>query len=176
MKHLSILLFLLLSINLFAQEENSSPVKKYKYAVGVFGNHKVLGIQLESMIYKNFAIKIGGSKIFGYNSSNEFGFGMFGAISYYIPINSKVIEPVIGLGGVYSMYHWDVGFDSGNLNDFNIGGGIGINFRLSNKMRVGINVFAANSFKTDYNYETENMEITERNLLILPALTFDYLF
>lgn len=62
------------------------------------------------------------------------------------------------------------------MKGLNLEGGIGANIRFCNKLRGGINVFAVNSFTTKYNYVNKTMEITGRKLLILPTVTFDYLF
>jgi len=115
-------------------------------------------------------------RFFGYERAKEFGMAGIGLLTYYIPINSKFIEPFIGIGGVYSFYHWELFSKKGNINDFNIAGGIGANFRVTDHFRIGINLLAVNSYETDYKYLNDRIEITGRKPIFSPILSFDYLF
>lgn len=177
MKQLILILCLLLSITVFSQEvQKRDTLKHYRYAIGMLGSYKTVGLQSEVKILKNLGIRLAGTRIRGYYRPKEFGLAGIGLITYYIPVNNQSIEPVVGLGGVFSLYNWNMDFDKGTLHDFNIGGGAGFSIRFSDKFRGGINVFAVNSFRADYNYLSNTMEITGRKFLLFPILTFDYLF
>jgi hypothetical protein len=169
-------LFFLLApaLHLAAQDQPApAPYKNYRAAVGLLGNPRALGVQAEVRVLKNFGVRLAGIQSFDYHRANERGGGATGLLTYYFPLKNKRLEPGLGIGGVYSLYHWNTGYRQGNLTDLNIGGGAGLNLRFSNDFRVGINVLVANGF------EAGNVDGTvravSRKLLVLPALTFDVL-
>ena len=170
-------LCILLGISLGAQGQDA-PVptpayKKYRASLGILGNPKAIGLQAEVRFLKGFGARLSGIQSFDYHRQNEFGGGGIGLLTYYIPLKNPRIEPVLGIGGVYSLYHWNTGYGQGNLTDFNIGGGVGVNLRFSSDFRLGFSVLAANSFEADY--MDGAMHVVGRKLLIMPALTFDIL-
>ncbi|HEX8327616.1 MAG TPA: hypothetical protein VF629_08750 [Hymenobacter sp.] len=170
-------LALVSTISLGAQAQDlparETTYKEYTVSLGILGNPKALGVQAEFRFLQHFGARLAGVQSFDYQRQNEFGGGGIGLLTYYIPLKNKLIEPGLGIGGVYSLYHWDTGYNSGNLTDFNIGGGAGVNFRFSRDFRFGINVLAANGFEAGYVDDT--MRAVRRKLLIMPALTFDIL-
>ncbi|WP_156175899.1 hypothetical protein [Hymenobacter terrenus] len=175
-RRLLIAFALLLTPNLAARAQNlpAPPLyQPYRVALGIVGNPKALGVQAEARFLKNFGARLAGTQVFTYERQKEFGGGAIGLLTYYVPLKNKRIEPAVGIGGVYSLYHWDVGYDRGNLSDFNIGGGAGVNLRFSHDFRLGLNVLAANSFET--NYVEGSMRIVRRKLLVMPLLSFDIL-
>ncbi|MGY3087179.1 hypothetical protein ACVWYF_000205 [Hymenobacter sp. UYAg731] len=170
--------FLLSSLavsRLAAQEAPSKPVsyQKYRAALGILGNPKVLGVQAEGRFGQHFGGRLVATQVFDSHRQNEFSAGGIGLLTYYIPLKNPRLEPVVGIGGVYSLYHWDLGYNKGNLTDFNVGGGLGLNLRFSNDFRAGINVLFANGFVADY--QADEMRVVRRKLLVMPAFTFDIL-
>ncbi len=163
--------------HLAAQEAPSKPVSypKYRAALGILGNPKVLGVQAEGRFGQHFGGRLVATQVFDSHRQNEFSAGGIGLLTYYIPLKNPRLEPVVGIGGVYSLYHWDLGANAkkGTLTDFNVGGGMGLNLRFSNDFRAGINVLFANGFVADY--QADDMRIARRKLLVMPALTFDIL-
>ncbi|GAA3928282.1 hypothetical protein GCM10022406_12370 [Hymenobacter algoricola] len=148
--------------------------KTYKASFGILANPRVIGVQTEARFLSHFGLRVAATQVFdAHHRQNEFSGGGLGLVTYYIPLKNKRIEPVLGLGGVYSLYHWDTGYDRGNLTDLNVGGGVGVNLRFSSDFRTGFSVLAANGFVADY--VEGSMRTGRRKLLIMPALTFDIL-
>lgn len=174
-KLLPLLLLLAATSRLAAQEAPAPAVayKTYTTSLGILGNPKALGVQAEMRVLKQFGVRLAGAQLFTYDRQQEYGGGGIGLLTYYIPLRNKRIEPVLGLGGVYSLYHWDTGYDHGNLTDLNLSGGAGVNLRFSSDFRIGINVLAANSFEAGYVDNT--MRAVRRKVVLLPLLTFDVL-
>lgn len=175
-----LLLFLLFSLTcsrLAAQEAPGKPAiyRKYTVALGILGNPKVLGVQAEGRFGQHFGGRLVAAQFFDSHRQNEFSAGGIGLLTYYIPLKNPRLEPVVGIGGVYSLYHWDLGShaNKGNLTDFNVGGGLGLNLRFSNNFRAGINLLVANGFVADY--QAGDMRVARRKLLVMPALTLDVL-
>jgi hypothetical protein len=171
-----LLLLLAAASRLSAQEvpAKATAYKTYKASFGMLGNPKVLGLQAETRFLQHFGGRLIATQVFDYQRQNEFGGGGIGLLTYYIPLKNPRIEPVLGIGGVYSLYHWDLGYNNGNLTDFNVGGGLGVNLRFSNDFRAGLSILAANGFKADY-ARGGDMQTVGRKLLIMPALTLDIL-
>ncbi|OGX87990.1 hypothetical protein [Hymenobacter glacialis] len=162
----------------FGAHAQDAPVKRlsyppYRIALGILGNPKALGVQAEARFLKDFGARLAGVQQFDYQRANEYGGGGVALLTYYLPLKNKLIEAGIGLGAVYSLYHWDVGYDKGNLQDVNLGGGLGVNLRFSPNFRLGINTLVANGFEAGY--VEDNMRAVRRKLLLVPALTFDVL-
>ena len=145
----------------------------YRFALGILGNPKALGVQAEVRFLKDFGARLAGVQQFDYQRANEYGGGGIALLTYYLPLKNKLIVPGIGLGAVYSLYHWDMGYDKGNLQDVNLCGGVGVNLRFSPNFRLGINTLVANGFEAGY--AEGSMRAVRRRLLLLPALTFDVL-
>ncbi|GAB2870483.1 hypothetical protein [Hymenobacter ruber] len=162
---------------LAAQEAPIKPAiyRKYTVALGILGNPKVLGVQAEGRFGPHFGGRLVATQVFDSHRQNEFSAGGIGLLTYYIPLQNPRLEPVVGIGGIYSLYHWDLGpnANKGTLADFNVGGGMGLNLRFSNDFRAGINVLFANGFVADY--QAGEMCVASRKLLVMPALTFDIL-
>lgn len=164
---------ILTSYSGFGQDTDTNTFKKYKAAFGIIGNHKALGIQGEYKSVKNFGAKAIMAKVFGYEKSSEYGYAGIALLTYYIPTKIKLVEPVIGVGGIYTLYHWTLPYKSGDIHDVNFGGGFGINFRFSDSFRTGINIFVANGYNSGY--RQGEIKITSRQVLILPTLTLEFL-
>jgi hypothetical protein len=172
--------FLLVPLTISRLAAQEAPIKsapagyrKYTAALGILGNPKVLGVQAEGRFGPHFGGRLVATQVFDSHRQNEFSAGGIGLLTYYIPLENPRLEPVIGIGGVYSLYHWDLGYNKGTLTDFNVGGGMGLNLRFSSDFRAGINVLFANGFVADY--QADDMRVAHRKLLVMPALTFDIL-
>ena len=174
MKSLLLITFSFLSVSVFAQEIQPESFKKYRSAYGVMGNHRALGIQGEYKFVRDFGFKVLGAKVLGYEKANDYGYAVISLITYYIPSKIKYIEPVLGLGGMYTLYHWNVSRKSGDIHDITFGGGFGLNFRFNDYFRTGINLFLANNYTSSY--RQGYLKKTGRELLVLPTLTLEYLF
>ncbi len=176
-KLLPLVLVSVLVASLGAQAQDvptpAAAYKNYKASLGILGNPKVIGVQGEVRLLKHFGGRLVVTQVFDSHRQNEFSGGGIGLLTYYIPVKNKLVEPVVGIGGVYSLYHWDTGYNRGNLTDFNVGGGVGLNLRFSSAFRTGIHVLVANGFEAAAVDGT--MHAVGRKLLVMPALTFDVL-
>ena len=168
-----VIISFVISIACYGQELETNTFKNYKAAIGIIGNHKALGIQGEYKFANSFGIKGIGAKVFGYEKTSEYGYAGIALFTYYIPTKIKFIEPVLGVGGIYTLYHWTLPYNNGDINDVNFAGGFGINFRFSDHLRTGINMFFANGYNTGY--RQGEIKITSRKLMILPTLTLEFL-
>ncbi|WP_073109328.1 hypothetical protein [Hymenobacter daecheongensis] len=176
MSKLLLLALILAAPGLAAQQipAETSAYRPYKASLGILANPRVIGLQVEARLLRHFGVRAAGLQVFDANQrQNEFSAGGLGLLTFYIPLKNQRLEPVLGLGGVYSLYHWDVGHHRGNLHDVNLGGGAGLNLRFSNNFRAGFNVLAANGFRADY--VEGAMRVVGRRLLIMPALSLDVL-
>ena len=179
MQKLLLLPLLLSATRLLAQDAPAlpAPYQPYKAAIGILANPRVVGLQAEGRVLKSFGLRLVGTQVFDpHQRQNEFSAGGLGLLTYYIPLRNPRLEPVLGLGAVYSLYHWDLGYGDqrGNLHDVNVGGGVGLNLRFSNSFRAGFNLLVANGFRAEY--ERGAMRPVERRLLVLPALSLDVLW
>ena len=175
MKKLLLLAVLLLPLSLFAQTPVAAePQPDYKIAIGILGTYQAMGLQSEFRCSERLAVKAIGAITFDdKRRAGEYGGAGIGLLTYYIPTNNRFIEPVVGLGGIYSWYHWDLYDTRGTIHDVNVGAGFGTNLRFSSRFRSGLNVFVGNGFRAEY--RGDEMTIVGRRLLVLPTLTFDFL-
>ncbi|SMB92959.1 hypothetical protein SAMN00120144_3328 [Hymenobacter roseosalivarius DSM 11622] len=175
MKKCLLLIACCLPFTLLAQAP-TNPItnRDYKVALGVLGTYQAVGLQTELRFSDQFAFKAVGALSFdkGRRAGENSGAGI-GLLTYYIPTNHPFIEPLVGLGGIYSWYHWELYGTSGTIHDVNVGGGLGTNLRFSNHFRTGFNVFLGNGFRAEY--QGDKMSTVSRRLLILPTLTLDFL-
>lgn len=177
MKNSLLAILLLPVLPALGQEVNTSPAAypAHKLSVGVFGTYKTVGLQADYRFTNRWGVKVAGARQFDYDRESEYGLAGIGLLTYYLPTNSKVVEPLIGLGTVRSSYHWALAGRSGTVTDWNVGGGFGTNFRFSERFKTGLNVLLVNGFRAEYNYDAESMLVTGRRLVIFPALTLDVL-
>ena len=145
----------------------------YRASFGLLANPKAVGVQAEARFGQHFGARLTVAQSFDY-LPHESGGAALGLLTYYVPLRNPRIEPVVGIGPVYSLYRWNTGFDHGTLTDLNLGGGVGVNLRFDAHFRAGLSLLAANNFETAY--VDGAMRIVRRRLLVLPALTFDVLF
>jgi hypothetical protein len=150
-----------------------APYPAYRASFGILANPKALGIQAETRFWQHFGARLTVAQSFDYRP-RESGGAAIGLLTYYLPLRNPRIEPMVGIGTVYSLYRWNTGYDKGTLTDLNLGGGLGVNLRFHANFRTGISVLAANNFEAAYSEGT--MRVVRRRLLVMPALTFDVLF
>ena len=175
MRKLLLVLFLAPAAPLLAQNvlPTATPYPTYRASFGLLANPKALGIQAETRFWQHFGARLVVAQSFDYRPQ-ESGGAAIGLLTYYFPLRNPRIEPMVGVGAVYSLYRWNTGFDRGTLTDLNLGGGVGVNLRFHANFRTGISLLAANNFEAAYTDGT--MRAVRRRLLVLPALTFDVLF
>jgi hypothetical protein len=149
------------------------PYPAYHASFGLLANPKALGVQAEARFWQHFGARLTLAQSFDY-LPREGGGAVIGLLTYYFPLPNPRIEPMVGIGPVYSLYRWNTGFDKGTLTDLNLAGGVGVNLRFHSHFRTGISLLAANNFEAAYAEGT--MRIVRRRLLVMPALTFDVLF
>ncbi|MBC8082214.1 MAG: hypothetical protein H7Z21_03320, partial [Hymenobacter sp.] len=133
-------------------------------SVGVLGTYKAVGLQADYRATGRFGVKLAGARQFGYERAGEYGLAGIGLLTYYFPTSSKLVEPLVGLGPVYSLYHWKLAGRGGTVDDWNVGGGFGTNLRFSNRFRTGLNVLLVNGFRAEY--RTGDMVVTGRRLVV----------
>lgn len=175
MKKYLLLVIIWLPLQALAQTlGTATPNHDYKVAFGVLGTYQAVGLQSEFRFANQFAVKAIGALTFDdQRRAGEHGGAGIGLLTYYIPTNNQFIEPAVGLGGIYSWYHWELYGSSGTIHDVNVGAAFGTNLRFSNHFRSGLNLFLGNGFRAEY--ATNEMAIVGRRLLVLPTLTFDFL-
>ncbi|MBT9394544.1 hypothetical protein KLP40_15340 [Hymenobacter sp. NST-14] len=96
-----------------------------------------------------------------------------GQVVYYLPCRLTWLEPTVGLGGIYTSYHWKQYGQSGTVRDLNVSGSFGANVRFQEHLRAGLQLFVANGFHGTY--ADNDMRRSGRRLLALPALTLEVL-
>ena len=170
------ILFGLAALPSFGQEAASAlaadPVRRF--SVGVLGTYNGLGIQSDYRFTPRWGVKVAGVQQFGYERAAEYGRAGIGLLTYALPTNFKLIEPVVGVGAVYTLYHWALAGGSGDVTDLNVGAGFGTNLRFSERFRTGLNVFAVNGFRAEYQYPTGDMVVVGRRVVVFPTLTLDF--
>ncbi|MDF7811826.1 hypothetical protein [Hymenobacter sp. YC55] len=177
MKNYLLVILLLAVVPAFGQQTSTSPASysERKLSVGVFGTYKTVGLQADYRFASRWGVKVAGARQFDYDRESEYGLAGIGLLTYYLPTNSKVVEPLLGLGTVRSSYHWALAGQSGTVTDWNVGGGFGTNFRFSERFKTGLNVLLVNGFRAEYNSGAGDMLVTGRRLVVFPALTLDAL-
>ena len=175
MRKLLLLLLLAPAAPLLAQDvlPATAPYPAYRASFGLLANPKALGVQAEARFWQHFGARLTVAQSFDY-LPRESGGAALVLLTYYVPLRNLRIEPLVGLGPVYSLYRWNTGHDNGTLTDLNLGGGVGVNLRFHANFRTGLSLLAANNFEAAYIDGT--MRIVRRRLLVMPALTFDVLF
>jgi hypothetical protein len=147
------------------------PVRRF--SVGVLGTYNAVGIQSDYRFTQRWGVKLAGVHQFGYERAAEYGRAGIGLLTYSLPTNFKFVEPMVGVGAVYTIYHWALAGGSGNVNDLNVGAGFGTNLRFSDRFRTGLNIFAVNGFRAEY--QRGDMVVTGRRVVVFPTLTLDFL-
>ncbi|WP_375437174.1 hypothetical protein [uncultured Hymenobacter sp.] len=167
----------LVALPALGQDVGNSPATypERNFSVGLFGTYKVVGLQADYRFANRWGVKVAGARQFDYDRQNEYGLAGIGLLTYYLPTNSKVVEPLVGLGAVRSLYHWELAGQSGAVTDWNVGGGFGTNFRFSQRFKTGLNVLLVNGFRAEYSYGAGDMIVTGRRVVVFPALTLDVL-
>lgn len=170
---ISLVVFVLLNNKAFGQHD-SLPENKNKHdlTIGFIANPLTLGVETEYKFYKNIGVRFIGTRILGYQRPNEYGYAGIGLITFSAPSDFKLLEPVIGFGCVYTLYHWDYKGFKGDITDLNIGGGFGTNFKFTDRFKAGINLFLANGYEAKFRNGINS--ITNRKMLIFPTLSIDF--
>jgi hypothetical protein len=169
------ILFGLAALPSFGQEAAPSlaeyPVRKF--SVGVLGTYNALGIQSDYRFTQRWGVKLAGVHQFGYERAAEYSRAGIGLLTYSLPTNFKLVEPVVGVGAVYTNYHWALAGGSGDVNDLNFGVGFGTNLRFTDHFRTGLNIFVVNGFRAEY--QAGDMKVIDRQVRVFPALTLDFI-
>jgi hypothetical protein len=149
----------------------ADPIRKF--SVGVLGTYNGLGIQSDYRFTQRWGVKLAGVHQFGYERAAEYSRAGIGLLTYSLPTNFKLVEPVVGVGAVYTNYHWALAGGSGDVNDLNFGVGFGTNLRFTDRFRTGLNIFVVNGFRAEY--QAGDMKIIDRQVRVFPALTLDFI-
>ena len=144
-----------------------------KFSVGVLGTYNAVGVQSDYRFTPRWGVKLAGVQQFGYERAAEYGRAGIGLLTYSLPTDFKVVEPVVGVGAVYTLYHWALAGGSGDVTDLNVGAGFGTNLRFSDRFRTGLNIFAVNGFRAEY--QRGDMVKIGRQVVVFPTLTLDFL-
>ena len=168
-------LFSLTALPSFGQEAGPAPAPypARRFAVGVLGTYQAVGVQTDYRFARRWGVKLAGVQQFGYDRPAEYGRAGIGLLTYSLPTDFKLVEPVVGIGAVYSVYHWALAGGSGDVTDLNLGGGFGTNLRFNDRFRTGLNIFVVNGFRAEY--RAGDMVVTGRRLVVFPTLTLDVL-
>ena len=170
------IILLLFSISMIASSVGYSQTNQdYHLSLGIVGTTRAVGLQAELPLPRNLSIRLVGVKELNYQRATEYGYTGVGLLAYTFPSRIDFIEPFIGIGPVYSIYHWDLLNAHGNIHDVTLGGGFGINFRFNEQFRAGINLFLVNTFVAEYNSLDREMVKDRRQLQVFPTLTLDFL-
>ena len=145
----------------------------HRFSVGVLGTYNGLGVQSDYRFTSRWGVKLAGVQQFGYERAAEYGRAGIGLLTYSLPTDFKVVEPVVGVGAVYSRYHWALAGGSGDVTDLNVGAGFGTNLRFSDRFRTGLHIFSVNGFRAEY--QSGDMVKTGRQVVVFPTLTLDFL-
>ncbi|WP_310391432.1 hypothetical protein [Hymenobacter sp.] len=157
------------------QDANVQPMPwpARRASIGVLGTYNAVGLQADYRFAKSWGVKLAGVRQFGYERPAEYGRAGIGLLTYSFPTRSQLVEPVVGVGAVRTVYHWALAGRSGNVTDWNVGGGFGANLRFSDRFRTGLNIFLVNGFRAEY--QAGDMVVTSRRLVAFPTLTLDVL-
>lgn len=158
-----------------AQAQNQ-PSKDYWLAVGVVGTTEAAGVQAELRLPKNFSVRLAGLRVLSYERDNEYGYLTAGLLTYTFSSSISFLEPSIGLGGTYYLYHWNEFNRQGNFQDLSGGGGLGLNFRFSERFRAGVNLYLINIPITRYDRMRNTVIEDRRQWQGFPTLTLDFQF
>jgi hypothetical protein len=139
----------------------------------VLGTYQTLGAQAEYRASPCLALKAIGARQFGQERRAEHAGAGIGLLTYYFPSQHQFLEPLVGVGGIYSWYHWDLLGTRGTIKDVNVGAAFGTNLRFNRRLRSGVNVFVGNGFRAEY--AEGRMYVAGRRLLVMPTLTLDWL-
>ena len=164
-----------LAVGLSAQQahaQTSAPAP-YHVALGVLGSYRTAGLLGEARITPHFGLKLAGVRTSDGTVPGEYSTAGIGQLTYYLPTRLPWLEPTIGLGGIYTGYHWDQYGRRGTVRDLNVSGSFGANVRFHEHLRAGLQLFVANGFQSTYS--NNDMRISGRRLLALPALTLEVL-
>lgn len=156
----------------------SQPVteKDYHLAVGALGTYQAIGLQAELSLPYHFGVRLAGVKELGHERTSEYAYTNIGLLTYTFTSYIPFLEPTVALGGVYSIYHWDLLNTTGNIYDLSIGGGFALNFRFSQRSRAGANLFVLDTFKARYDNREMRMIKEGRKMQVFPVLSLDFLF
>ncbi|OWP62742.1 hypothetical protein CDA63_12580 [Hymenobacter amundsenii] len=171
MKHLLLLLTATFSLSYAQAQTPTTPT--YRVAVGVLGSYRTVGVLGEVRLTPHFGLKLAGVRNYDSTVPDEYSTAGIGQLAYYLPCRLTWLEPVVGLGGIYTRYHWKQYGQSGTVRDLNVGGSFGANVVFHPRLRTGVQVFVANGFRSAYSDNA--MRISGRRLLALPALTLEVL-
>ncbi len=172
MKHLLLLLTATFSFS-YAQAQTPATPAPYKVALGVLGSYQTIGVLGEVRLSRPLGLKLAGVLNSDSTVPGEYGTAGIGQLTYYLPTRLPWLEPVVGLGGIYTSYHWKQYGQSGTVRDLNVSGSFGANVRFHEHLRAGLQLFVANGFRSTYSDNA--MHISSRRLLALPALTLEVL-
>lgn len=172
-KHLLLAVFILPLKGWAQTPAAAEPHADYKFAVGVLGTYQAVGLQSEFRFSERLAVKAVGARVFDQVRKAEHSGAGIALLTYYFPTDYKLIEPLVGMGGIYSWYHWDLYGTNGTIHDLNAGAVFGTNLRFSSRFRSGLNLFVGNGFRAEY--QRDEMKVIGRRLLVLPTLTLDFL-
>ncbi|RTQ48917.1 hypothetical protein EJV47_15085 [Hymenobacter gummosus] len=147
----------------------------YRAAVGVLGSYRTAGLLGEVRATRRLGLKLAAVRQSDGTVAGEYSAAGIGQLTYFLPSRLPWLEPTVGLGGIYSAYHWQQRGGHGTLQDLNVGGSFGANVRFHRRLRTGLLVFGANGFRAGYDEAAGTMRKTGRRLLVLPALTLEVL-
>ncbi|MCC3158494.1 hypothetical protein LJ737_14685 [Hymenobacter sp. 15J16-1T3B] len=147
----------------------------YRVAVGVLGSYRTVGLLGEVRARGPWALKLAAVRQSDGTVPGEYSAAGIGLLTYYLPTALKTVEPMIGVGGLYSRYHWQQRGGRGNVHDVNVGGSFGANVRFHPHLRTGLQLFVANGFRAEYDEGAATMRKAGRRLLVLPALALEVL-
>ena len=145
----------------------------YRVAVGALGSYRTVGLLGEARLTPRFGLKLAGVRTSDGTVPGEYSTAGIGQLTYYLPTRLTWLEPTVGLGGIYTNYHWNQYGHRGTVRDLNVGGSFGANVRFHEHLRAGLQMFVANGFRSSYS--DNDMRLSGRRLLALPALTLEVL-
>lgn len=156
----------------YAQAQTPA-LPKYRVAVGALGSYRTAGLLAEARLTPRFGLKLAGVRSSDGTVPGEYSTAGIGQLMYYLPTRLAWLEPTVGLGGIYTGYHWNQQGNRGTVRDLNVSGSFGANVRFHDHLRAGLQMFVANGFQATYSDNA--MRVSGRRVLTLPALTLEVL-
>jgi hypothetical protein len=175
MKYLLFSALVLLNLAASAQTTPDSLARSYRVAVGALGSYRTLGLLGEVRTTRRLGLQLAAVRQSDGTVPGEYSAAGIGLLSYRLPSRLPWLAPTVGLGGIYSAYHWQQHGGRGTLRDLNLGGAFGANVRFHPQLRTGLQLFVANGFRAEYDEAAAAMRKAGRRLLVLPALTLEVL-
>ncbi len=163
------LMITILSLNLYAEN--------YDHSAGIIGNPEGIGAEYEYRYSDLTGIRLIGLYLPGLNlSKGEYICNLALTAVFHIYDRTSAFDPIILAGVDYSYHHWELKRKntSGTIHDFTYGGGFGIGYIYSERVRLGLNLWINNDY--EIRVTDSGKEKGDRFILFFPLIDISYSF